>query len=654
MAINDYSRGFVNYTSRDYPSLMEHFWNLVPALTELWKPVDASEVRWTPEASSDPGVVLGVYLASVADMLGVNLDILANELYAPSVSQRKNAEKLFNLIGYHLGWYTAAKTEVTFTNNYSDTLRLNFGWNGADFSTVSAYTDIMGQSRTITYNILPNTNSCGNSDSRAIRQEISDSINIFSESDVVNLKPGESVTRLAVEGTIRNIKKKVQDIINNNYIINLPSQHIDTSVIWVKDASNKVRWKQVSSPSEFIEPEPRFAVTYDNYSNARIQISNYVKNLENYQDITIEVYWLDCSGVLGCVADNVLQDLLFAVTGENGSSEMATMESGNITISNLSNIKELPHTYTVTGKSPETAREAYYNSRKFINTNNSLITLPDYNKFLTREPGVDCGVVIDCQKALEINIDICNSTTLTEEQKSKMYITNEEFNTGLSTPEKSSRIENIIRLKLNQPIDEDNPTKIYTPPFDTNFSTYTAMCYFVHNNFEDSKWGDGQVSQVQLYNKNNLYKIYTPPVRVMDAINRDFLPLKSLSVELTFGGLRLFEFYIVGQIYTNRPVSQSAATSILNSVYEALNLYFHPSNRNIGDRPNTMEIVNTIVNANESISYFDAGNLNNPIIKWYNCDAEYFNPISFARYIQQPSIVLDSPIRIAPECLESN
>ena len=101
MANNEISKGLIKYTSRDYDSLMEEFWNVVPTLTELWK----------PESDADPGVVLGKWLASVADMLGINLDILANEIFAPSVSQRKNAEKLFSLIGYELGYYTAARTE---------------------------------------------------------------------------------------------------------------------------------------------------------------------------------------------------------------------------------------------------------------------------------------------------------------------------------------------------------------------------------------------------------------------------------------------------------------------------------------------------------------------------------------------------------------
>ena len=126
------NRGLINYTSKDYQSFMEEFWALVPKLTDLWK----------PEADADPGVVLGKLLASAADMLAVNEDYLANELFAPSVVQRKDAEKIFGLIGYDLGFYTAARTEVTITNNTSDTMNIDFGFNGANFCTLNAYTDI--------------------------------------------------------------------------------------------------------------------------------------------------------------------------------------------------------------------------------------------------------------------------------------------------------------------------------------------------------------------------------------------------------------------------------------------------------------------------------------------------------------------------------
>lgn len=286
-----YDRGIVKYTSRDYESIMADFWDLVPKMTELW----------TPEADADPGVVLGKFLASVADMLGINLDWLANELFAPSVSQRKNAEKLFGLIGYELGWYTAARTEVTFTNNADYDIEFDFGFNGANFATLNAYTDITNNSRVITYNVLPLTNKYGASETRSKRAIVTENLNVFADSDKVTLKPGESVTRVAIEGELRSYSVSVDYIRKNNYIINIPSQHIDTTAIWVKAKASKdaddflaTQWIQVASPADFITPEPRFAVTYDNYSNAQLQISNYLDQLETYDENSyITVYLID-------------------------------------------------------------------------------------------------------------------------------------------------------------------------------------------------------------------------------------------------------------------------------------------------------------------------------------------------------------------------
>ena len=264
------SRGMIKYTSRDYQSIMKEFWDIIPTLTDLWK----------PESDADPGVVLGKFLASIADMLGVNTDWVANEILAPTVSQRKNAEKVFGLIGYTLGWYTAARTEVTFTNNSAESMTIDFGFNGTNFATLNAYTDITQQSRVITYNILPLTNKYGAKDTRSKRQIIADNIDVFSNDDIVTLQPGDSVTRVAIEGELRYYSVSVKDVKSNNYKISLPSQHIDTTAVWIKARASAssdnfldTQWIQVSSTAEFMLPEPRFAVTYDNYSNCLLYTS---------------------------------------------------------------------------------------------------------------------------------------------------------------------------------------------------------------------------------------------------------------------------------------------------------------------------------------------------------------------------------------------
>ena len=686
MASEDYiEKGIVKYTSRDYTSIMEDFWNIVPKMTELWK----------PEADADPGVVLGKFLASVADMLGVNLDSLATEMFAPTVRQRKDAERLFSLIGYELGWYTAARTEVTFTNNTDNPITFDFGFNGANFATLNAYTDITNQSRIITYNILPLSSTYGSTNSRSHRSVVSDNINVFVDTDEVTLQGGESVTRVAIEGEFRYYSVSVDYIKKNNYIINIPSQHIDTTAIWIKAKASKddddflaTQWVQVASPSDFITPEPRFAVTYDSYSNAQIQISNYLDQLENYDaNSYLMVYWIDCSGVIGCVGQDVLSNYLQA----KDSALLPDETSNEWSISNLSNTVELPNTYTVTGRSPETAKEAYLNSRNYINTWDSLITLPDFTRFLNREAGVDCGIVLDCQKAMETNLAIYQDTNLTDTEKRKMYLTNYDFpagdqnidwiskvNTELLATQTTHRVVagqtllqiaeiygvSYAELLAYNNLTEDSvvypgylikiPVSVNTVPtqeFVSNFKTYTAMCFAIHNDFATSStWGRSQVSTAKFSNRQVFIK-YKPPAQFIEAIKRDYRPLQAMSVELEFGDVRVFNFYVAGQIYTKKPVSNDVAKTIIAQVKENLALYFSPANRSMGQKPTTMEIVKIVQNSDTRIDYFDAGSATNPVVVWSNCDPEYFNIISFARFLDPGTSATN--LTIAPECLVS-
>lgn len=623
-------RGIVNYTSRDYQSLLQDFIDAVPKLTELWK----------PEAEADPGMVIGKYIASVAEVLGINVDLLANEIFAPSVSQRKNAEKIFSLIGYELGWYVAARTEITFTNVSSVPVTIDFGFNGSNFATVNAYTDITNASRVITYNILPLTNTYGATDTRSRRDVVGGDVDVFADTDEVQLAAGESVTRVGIEGEIRSYTVSVQQVKDNNYIIKLPSQHIDTTAIWIKaktslnaDSFLTTQWIQCSNPAEFITPEPRFAVTYDSYSNAQVQISNYLNQLEDYSSNYLTVYWIDCSGVIGCVGENVLSNFLPAK--QTGTENVAD----SLTISNLSNTVELPHTNVVTGASPETAKEAYFNSRNYINTWDSLVTLPDYQRFLSREPGVDCAYVIDCQKALDINLAIYNDENLTDSQKSKKYITKYDF------PEGDTNFDwtNILQLGF----DPTDPQKYV---FAANFKTYTAMCYAIHNDFKNSSWGQGQTSNAQI-NKKPLFIQYKPPAQFINNIIRDYRPLQAMSVEIQFGYLRIFKFYVTGQIYTKKPVTQDVGNNLIAKVKEALALYFAPANRQIGVLPTYQEIVETCVGADSRIRWFDMGSpgTTNYGIIWTECDIDCFNAISFAKFEDPGESSLN--IRIHPECL---
>lgn len=64
-----------------------------------------------------------------------------------------------------------------------------------------------------------------------------------------------------------------------------------------------------------------------------------------------------------------------------------------------------------------------------------------------------------------------------------------------------------------------------------------------------------------------------------------------------------------------------------------------------------MEIIDVVENADSRIRHFDPGSAKTLGIVWSDCDIEYFNPISFARY--RPDAGSSMNIRINPEYLNA-
>lgn len=96
----------LRYTSKDYDTIKQDLTDAISSLTP----------NWTSREDGDPGIVLVKLMSALGDMLSYNFDKQALEYYAPTVTQRKNAAKLFVLVGYKMHWYQAATTTVTITN----------------------------------------------------------------------------------------------------------------------------------------------------------------------------------------------------------------------------------------------------------------------------------------------------------------------------------------------------------------------------------------------------------------------------------------------------------------------------------------------------------------------------------------------------------
>ena len=107
---------------------------------------------------------------------------------------------------------------------------------------------------------------------------------------------------------------------------------------------------------------------------------------------------------------------------------------------------------------------------------------------------------------------IYNDENLTTAQKSKMYITNNDFPAGQSAS--SYDWGNVLGLGF----DPENPQKYV---FAANFKRYTAMCFAIHNDFKDDEWGNATKLPAQISNAINFIK-YRPPQMFIDHVLADY------------------------------------------------------------------------------------------------------------------------------------
>jgi hypothetical protein len=93
----------IDYTSRDYTSLVNDMLNLIPSYLP----------EWTDRSAGDFGVVLLELFAYVGDILNFYTDRIANEAFLPTAQQRQSVLNLASLLDYTPHGNVAASTSTT-------------------------------------------------------------------------------------------------------------------------------------------------------------------------------------------------------------------------------------------------------------------------------------------------------------------------------------------------------------------------------------------------------------------------------------------------------------------------------------------------------------------------------------------------------------
>jgi hypothetical protein len=253
-------------------------------------------------------------------------------------------------------------------------------------------------------------------------------------------------------------------------------------------------------------------------------------------------------------------------------------------------------------------------------------------------------MVIDCHEALRINRSIYANDLIPNNLKQYHYVrADKDFPSG----------QHNINWTQEIGYNPEDPEKFL---FSATFARYTAMIFCIAGNFDYAETEALTGYPYRLPAENLKYKLYRPDENYRNAVKADYEPLQVATVVLEFGYVRVFDWYLVGQIYTKQAVDTSAGNAIIESVKDALALYFHPTNQKLGIKPKLQEIIKIVENAHPQIENFDPGNIGHSAITWdTGFDADRFNTFSFARYIKSSNTDLKFlPLQIASECIVRN
>ena len=376
------AQNYLSYTNRDFESLKADLVNAIPNLTDIW----------TSREEADPGMVLITLMAALGDNLSFNMDQQSLEFFGKTFTQRKNAARVLDLIGYNLHWYKSATLEVTVYNN-NPTSKAYLVFNPAGTNTQRLTSSSIASAPA--YFLLNPEETATN----------------WNSTNSIEIPAGGSKTLQAVQGTLTSISFDASAVdINNRYYIS--NTKIDQNHLWLKDSAG-FQWYQVDNINNLTETSPRFQFGVDEYNLPYIELVPYWKSL--YGEVhTFTLYYLITRGSSGNVAANILNRVAGITSHQLNSTR--GIKANDILVVHGSNTTPNTNLNNAPGADPQTAKEAYWDSRNYIGVYNTLVTLLDFEKYMLRQPLISAVKAVDGQYANEYN-----ETIPEEESYNKIY-----------------------------------------------------------------------------------------------------------------------------------------------------------------------------------------------------------------------------------------
>lgn len=341
----------IDYTARDYNSIKTNLINSISDLTE----------KWTSRDESDPGIVLIKLMSQFGDLLSYNLDKQILEIFPSSVTQRKNAQQLFSLIGYKMKWYRSATCKCDIVNTYEL---------GATLAPFTVFTTVNNQ---ISYVNVEQVELPSNTNNNGLEKQIT-------------LVQGVPKTPTKKTGAkipgpnkpwhdIYNYNVNAEDIVDRK--IQISNRDIDQNHIILIDSNNE-QWELVDSVATQMSVGKFFELRIDEYDNPYLYLVNY---WQNFEITNFKLFYIQTLGQAGQIIENSLINITSSVYSVSGPID-------NQRIYNVSSYIKISNQASTLGYNPETPDEAREEASKYVNTADTLITLDDFTRAVARLDGV--------------------------------------------------------------------------------------------------------------------------------------------------------------------------------------------------------------------------------------------------------------------------
>lgn len=525
-------------TNKDYYQIWSELIETAGKISERWDPSSTNE--------SDPGIVLLKVLTAIADKLNYNIDKNILEAFMPTAAQEESMKRLCDMMGYHIGYYESATTDVTirYLGNVADLSeenkeRLPDGNNeqGITGLLIPAFTAISNEDKTIYY---------------------------LTTRDVLLTNEETIVTAPCIEGQriiceVGNSNVITMANLDENYRFYLPEPQIAENGIFVYGTvagKKTTTWQKVNNLN--VTPNNTKAYSFGLDSSENRPYLQFPTDVNFLLEDGLEIHYIRTSGAAGNISARTLTTLekpTFGMWKDFASNEKFSVTNPKAALN---------------GKNPETIDQAYNGFKKTIGTFDTLVTCRDYMNKIYQ--------LIDDQ-----NIELVSNVVVSDirDDINRAHVLCSFGDYGITYIERGNTTysNEIIRSEeREQPIDHFD--LILYP-----FKTYQRLN--TKNDFDSSfQYTDAKIPEIkaQLENYKTIAHSYKQPIGSEIVCIKNYLQLNA-------------------KISTIHKVNQAEEALILANIKIALYQAFNMRELDFGEEIPYESILKVIENADDKIKF---------------------------------------------------